>query len=151
MIPELANPDTRTLPHPTGRRRRPVVATVLLMLASALACAPPLIEPARAAEAVKKAQSHGALAWDRANHRYGYAVSRPTARAAATEALRQCGDGGCEVVLAFKSSCGALVRRGERIFTASGATRAEAEAKALRRCESAPGAACEPVVWGCNR
>lgn len=99
---------------------------------------------------VKKAQFHGAIALDRELGRNGFAVDRPTARAAAVEALNQCGGGRCEIVLAFKSTCGALASntRTGQWATSSGATRQEAETKALRRCSSA---SCEISVWACTR
>lgn len=121
---------------------------IVLALTVAAAAGLSIAPCAHAADKPPKAQSHGALAWDRVHQRFGYAVSRPTARAAAIEALRHCGDGSCEVVLAFKSSCGALARREARIFTASGATRDEAQTKALKRCD---GPECEIVGWGCNK
>ncbi len=101
-------------------------------------------------KSVKKAQFHGAIALDRELGRSGFAVDRPTARSAAVEALNQCGGGRCEVVLAFKSSCGSLAShpKTKQWATSSGATRQEAETKALRRCTSA---SCEIVVWACNR
>ena len=98
----------------------------------------------------KKAQFHGAISLDRESGRSGFAVDRPTARAAAVEALNQCGGGRCEIVLAFKSTCGALASntRTGAWATSSGATRQEAETKALRRCSST---SCEVSVWACTR
>ena len=101
-------------------------------------------------KSVKKAQFHGAIALDRELGRSGFAVDRPTARAAAVEALNQCGGGRCEVVLAFKSTCAALAnnQKAKQWATSTGATRQEAETKALRRCTSTN---CEIAVCACTR
>lgn len=116
----------------------------LIALAHALAWCPVTTQ----AKEVRKAQFHGAIALDREAGRSGYAVDRPTSRAASIEALNQCGGGRCEVVLSFKSSCGALARNSRQWATSSGATRQEAESKALRRCVSGD---CEIAVWACTR
>ena len=127
-----------------ARFRHALVLAVALGIAVAGTAASANTRPA------KKAQFHGAIALDRDLGRSGFAVDRPTARAAAVEALNQCGGGRCEVVLAFKSSCGALAnnQKAKQWATSTGATRQEAETKALRRCTSA---SCEIAVWACTR
>ena len=122
---------------------RPAILALLMAAGTALLC----IAPAQAKDA-GKAQNHGAIALDRELGRTGYAVDRRTARAAAVDALNQCGGGRCEVVLAFKSRCGALAGNRKQWATSSGATREEAESKALRRCGSE---ACTIAVWACTR
>ncbi len=123
--------------------RTPAIIAAL-MLAGIVAAA--ALAPAQAKE-TRKAQFHGAIALDRELGRTGFAVDRPTARSAAVEALNQCGGGRCEVVLAFKSSCGALANSSRQWAASTGATRQEAESKALRRCASDT---CSIAVWACT-
>lgn len=128
------------------RNPRMLRPLALLMLAVALVTGTP--DTLANTKPVRKAQFHGAIALDRELGRTGFAVDRPTARTAAVDALNQCGGGRCEVVLAFKSSCGALANSPKQWATSSGATRQEAETKALRRCASST---CEIAVWACTR
>jgi len=90
---------------------------------------------------------HGAIAYQRDSGRYGYAIDRANARDARREALRQCDEPRCEVMLEIKDGCGALARGARRLAAAKGTTRAEAETRARNKC----GADCEPVVWACTR
>jgi hypothetical protein len=100
-----------------------------------------------AAGKAAKAAYNGAIAYHRPSASYGYAVDLPSARAAQIEALKQCGNALCEVVMGLRNNCGA-VANGPRHFTvAKGATRQEAQTKALRTC----GAGCEIAVWACSR
>jgi uncharacterized protein DUF4189 len=90
---------------------------------------------------------NGAIAYHRVSANYGYSVNHATARAAQVEALRQCGDAGCEIVARLRNDCGAVANGAKRFTVGKGATRQEAETKALRAC----GAGCEVVVWACTR
>ena len=92
-------------------------------------------------------QNFGAIAYHRDSASYGYAVDRASAREAKREALRQCGEPRCEIVTDLKNDCGAVANGAQRFTTARGATRQEAEARALRKC----GTACAVVVWACTR
>lgn len=104
--------------------------------------------PATAREEPRKsAANHGAIAYHAASRNVGWAADRRTRRDAQREALRQCGHPQCEIVASVSGNCAALARNDERHVTQAGATRAEAEARALRRC----GAGCESVAWVCNR
>lgn len=91
----------------------------------------------------------GAIAVKPGTDTFGYAYDLATSRAAHLEALRQCGDESCEVLVGFRNGCGAVVLAKERHKTIAveGATRAEAEAKALRKC----GVDCEVLAWACTR
>ena len=119
-----------------------------LMLSAALACA---AQPALAKVVVKKGV-YGAIALQRETDQFGYAYNAVTSRAAKLEALKQCADPRCEVVVAFSNACGALARQPARgpkgYFSATGATRQEAETKALRRCVSKD---CAIAAWACTR
>jgi hypothetical protein len=89
----------------------------------------------------------GAIAYHRDSQSWGIAYDKLRARDASVEALRQCGEQRCEVVHHFKNGCAALVDGPKVAIAASGATRAEAETKALKRC----GPACKPIAWACTR
>ena len=118
-----------------------------LALVAAVAC---MAQPALAKAAKKGA--HGAIALQRDSGRFGYASDAATSRAAKLEALKQCADPRCEVVVTFTNACGALARNPARgakgYFPASGAVRQEAETKALRLCAAR---ACELVTWACTK
>jgi len=90
---------------------------------------------------------NGAIAYHRASASFGYAVNLATAREAQVEALKQCADARCEIVARLRNDCGAVANGPKRFFTGKGATRPEAETKALRAC----GAGCEIAVWACSR
>lgn len=123
--------------------------TALLYLGLiAISCA---AEPALAKVVVKKGV-YGAIALQRETGQLGYAYNSATARTAKIEALNQCADPRCEIVKAFSNACGALARQPARrpkgYFPATGATRQEAEAKALRLCAARE---CEVAAWACTK
>jgi hypothetical protein len=116
------------------------LALVLLFLSSfAALAAKPSATPNR----------FGAIAYERASKSWGISYDKARARDAELEALRQCGQKRCEVVHKFKNGCAALADGpgAKKPAAASGATRDEAETKALKRC----GAGCTPLAWGCTR
>ena len=52
----------------------------------------------------------------------------------------------------FKNGCAALADGPAKAFAASGATRDEAETKALRICAGPKGEArCRPLAWACTK
>ena len=104
-------------------------------------------QPAMAKAAAKKG-AHGAIALQRETGQFGYAVDAANSRAAKLEALKQCADPRCEVVASFSNACGALARGPKKYFPATGATRPEAEAKALRLCAAKD---CAVTVWACTK
>jgi serine/threonine-protein kinase len=104
-------------------------------------------EPALAKVVVKKGV-YGAIALQRETGQFGYAYSSATSRAAKMEALNQCAHPRCEVVAAFSNACGALARGPNKYFPATGATRQEAETKALRLCAAG---GCEVKAWACTK
>ena len=121
----------------------PSKAAVVLALTLALCIAalPAIAKP------VKKGL-HGAIALEPASGLFGYGTDAATARVAKVEALKQCADPRCEVVLNFSNACGALARSAKKYFTATGATRSEAETRARRLCAAKD---CEVLVWACTR
>ena len=114
-----------------------------LLLAAALA--------AGAAVAAERAptrnQYYGAIAYHAESKSVGWATDRRSAREAKVEALRQCNNEKCEVVASITRGCGALARDAKKFAVQKGATRDEAQTKALKRC----GAQCEIVAWTCTR
>ncbi len=106
-----------------------------------------LAGPLSAAKQSKKS-AYGAIAYEPARRATGYSYDFKTAREAKVEALKQCGDPACEVLVSFHNACGAVARGRTKPFTATGVTRAEAEAKALRRCADRT---CEIVAWACTK
>jgi hypothetical protein len=96
---------------------------------------------------VKKG-AYGAIALQRETGQIGYTVDAATSRAAKIEALRQCDHPRCEVVASFRNACGALARGSKQFLPATGATRQETEAKALRLCAAKD---CEVAVWACTK
>ena len=103
--------------------------------------------PALAKVVVKKGV-YGAIALQRETGQFGYAYSSATSRAAKVEALNQCAHPRCEIVAAFSNACGALARGPNKYFPATGATRPEAETKALRLCAARE---CEVAAWACTK
>ena len=100
-----------------------------------------------AARVVKKA-FYGAIALQRETGQLGYISDALTSRAAKIEALRRCEHPSCEVVASFSNACGALARGPKKYFPATGATRQEAETKALRLCAAKD---CEVAAWACTK
>jgi serine/threonine-protein kinase len=120
-------------------------ATLLgLVLAAAFAF---IAQPALAKVVVKKGV-YGAIALQRETGQLGYAYNSATSRAAKIEALNQCADARCEIVAAFSNACGALARGPKKHFPATGATRQEAETKALRLCAARE---CVVAAWACTK
>ena len=107
------------------------------------------------AEAAKQSAApnrFGAIAYHRATQSWGVSFDQSKAHDAAVEALKQCPHKNCEVVHRFKNGCAALADGPQKAFTASGATRDEAETKVLRLCAGPKGAAqCRPLAWACTR
>ena len=90
---------------------------------------------------------HGAIAYHVATGSVGWATDRKSSRDAKVEALRQCGHERCEVVAEVSRGCAALARETKKHSAQKGASRQEAEAKALRHC----GDKCEIAAWTCTR
>lgn len=92
---------------------------------------------------------YGAIAYHRDSASFGYGYNFATSRDARIEALKQCGNAKCEVVVTFRNACGAVAEGGKLPVAMSGATRQEAETKSLRRCGDDK--ACKIVAWACTK
>jgi hypothetical protein len=103
--------------------------------------------PAEAAKQSPIPNRFGAIAYHRASQSWGVSFDAAKARDASVEALRQCGHRECEVVHKFRNGCAALADGPKAAAAASGATRDEAETKAVKRC----GPDCKALAWGCTR
>jgi hypothetical protein len=103
--------------------------------------------PALAAKQSATPNRYGAIAFHRASQAWGVSYDTARARDAEVAALKQCGQRECVVVHKFKNGCAALASGPKSFATSSGATRDEAETKALQRC----GAGCAALAWGCTR
>jgi Domain of unknown function (DUF4189) len=93
--------------------------------------------------------AHGAIAYHAKTGAFGFSFDFPAARQAKESALAQCGESGCVVMVAFRNSCAALVQGEKRPFISQGATRDEAQTRALNKCNSEKH--CKPVVWACTK
>jgi hypothetical protein len=90
---------------------------------------------------------YGAIAYHQGSGSTGWATDRRTSREARIEALKQCGHEQCVVVASVTRNCAALARNPKKFIVQKGATRQEAETKALAKC----GAQCEIAAWTCTR
>src|SRR4051812_42281656 len=95
----------------------------------------------------KTAPPTGALAYHRDSGSFGFAVNAKDSRAARIAALNQCGHPKCEIVASLSKDCGAVANGPKRFVASRGATRQEAETRALRLC----GEGCQIVGWACPR
>jgi hypothetical protein len=90
---------------------------------------------------------YGAIAYHAASNSLGWASDRKSGREARIEALKQCGHEECVVVATVSRACAALAKDAKKFVVQKGATRQEAETKALGKC----GAQCEVAAWTCTR
>lgn len=128
-----------------GSGRVTTLAAMLWVAGAVLGVA--TLRPADAATHPKKSV-YGAIAYEPRHRATGYSYDFKSAREAKVEALKQCGDPACEVILSFHNACGAVAQGPGKPFAVTGATRAEAQTKALRRCDHK---ACQIVAWACTK
>lgn len=121
-------------------RRTASMVAAMLALAAATVSWPP-------EAASKSPPPTGALAYHRDSGSFGYAVNAKDSRSARIAALKECGHPRCEVVASLSKDCGAVANGPKRFVASRGATRQEAETRALRLC----GEKCEVVGWACPR
>ena len=133
-----------------GSRRHDVICAGLLVVA--LVAALPAVAQTKPGKRSAEPNRFGAIAYNRDSQSWGVGFNFARARDANVEALRECGNGKCEVVHKFRNGCAALAD-GPKIHAAvSGATPDEAETKALRRCtELNKQASCKLIAWACTR
>jgi len=103
---------------------------------------------AHASKVGKSSGANGAIALQRDTGAIGYSYDQRTSRAAKLEALKQCDDEKCEVLVSFRGACGSIARGSKKFFPATGATRQEAETKARRLCGAKT---CEIAAWACTK
>jgi hypothetical protein len=121
-----------------GRTASMLVATLSLATAAVSLCSE---------AASKSPPPTGALAYHRDSGSFGFAVNAKDSRSARIAALKECGHPRCEVVASLSKDCGAVANGPKRFIASRGATRQEAETRALRLC----GERCEIVGWACPR
>jgi serine/threonine-protein kinase len=124
--------------------KSPCSPSVALLLVGALLA---FTTATHAASHVKKSV-YGAIAYEPTRRAVGYSYDFKSAREAKIEALKQCGEPTCEVLVSFRNACGAVARGPAKTFAATGATRAEAETRALRRCGDGK---CAIAAWACTK
>ena len=130
-----------------GARRHDVMMRSIFILSAFF-----LIFPVQAAKQSATPNRFGAIAYHRASQSWGVSYDMPRARDASVEALKQCGHRECEVVHKYKNGCAALADGPKALAPSSGATRAEAETRALKRCSALnKGASCNLIAWACTR
>lgn len=130
-----------------GARRDDVTMRSIFILSAFF-----LIFPVQAAKQSATPNRFGAIAYHRATQSWGVSYDMPRARDASVEALKQCGHHECEVVHKYKNGCAALADGPKALAPSSGATRAEAETKALKHCSALNrGAGCKLIAWACTR
>jgi Domain of unknown function (DUF4189) len=96
------------------------------------------------------ADHYGAIAYSTDNGRYGYTYDYGTLASAQADALKNCNDGSCQVVLWFKNSCGALAIGNRYSYGAAWANnRGDAETSAMTFC-SQNGTGCNIAQWLCT-
>ena len=119
----------------------------LAAVTAAMLLVPVATTASLAASSKSKSSSYGAIAYHQASGSMGWATDRRSSREASVEALKQCGHEQCVVVASVTRNCAALARNPKKFAVQKGATRQEAETKALAKC----GAGCELAVWTCTR
>ena len=99
------------------------------------------------APAARAEDMFGAIATSDETGAWGYAYNYPTRAQAEAEALKECGEAGCQVEVWFKNACGAVAKDGRNVGWGWAKSRTEAEAKAISACGSG---ACRIEVWACT-
>jgi hypothetical protein len=93
---------------------------------------------------------YGAIAYSTNNGRYGYTYDYATQASAETDALKNCADGSCTIVIWFKNTCAALaIGDGFAYGVAWANDKGDAEASAMTFCsQNAKG--CNIAQWICT-
>lgn len=96
---------------------------------------------------------YGAIAWDPATGQAGWIWNRPTPKEAAQSALRECGAGGCRLVIKPTEVCAALatIANGKAIGAAARKTQDEARVAALTDCRKRGAGECVVRASGCSK
>ncbi|MEW6128819.1 MAG: DUF4189 domain-containing protein [Acidobacteriota bacterium] len=91
----------------------------------------------------------GAIAYSKSSGRIGYSYDYATEAQAINSAVERCGVRDCQAVVWFVNGCGALAKGDKGYGWAIGASRSEAEGKALAECRKR-GGGCRIVQWACT-
>lgn len=92
----------------------------------------------------------GAIAFSQQSGSHGYAYDYDSRETAEREAMEQCGESSCAIVVWFKNACAALaVGTGNGYGYGWAADRAEAESTALSNCRS-NSQGCSIDRWVCT-
>jgi hypothetical protein len=98
------------------------------------------------AKASPAQSKYGAIAFNKATRRHGYAFNHSTRAAAESRALAECGKG-CTSMMWFANGCGALAVGSTRYGAGSADARLTAELQARQQCGEKD---CRIVVYSCT-
>ena len=93
---------------------------------------------------------YGAIAYSTDNGMYGYTYDYTALSSAEMDALKNCGDAACMIILWFKNSWGALaIGDGNAYGAATAASKDDAETSAMTFC-SQQAKNCKVAQWVCS-
>ena len=93
----------------------------------------------------------GAIAYSRATGAAGWTHDQPDERAAAAQALKECGKHAkeCEVLVTVENACAALAAGQGGFGWGRSAYKGDAQGRALAECVKAGGKGCAVEAWVC--
>ena len=97
-------------------------------------------------------KSYGAIAYSVRDEAYGYSDNFENQEKAESAALKYCSEhgSGCEVMVWFYNSCGAVAANGDTATWGQEASKMGAERQALDECKRAGGKNCEIKISHCS-
>jgi hypothetical protein len=97
-------------------------------------------------------KSYGAIAYSVKDEAYGYSDNFESQERAETAALKYCSEhgSGCEIMVWFYNSCGAVAVDGSTVTWGQEASKIGAERRALEECKRAGGQNCEIKISHCS-
>jgi len=122
-----------------------ILAAALLAATTALA-APGGGGSSGSGKAAAAENKYGAIAFNKATRKHGYAFNQNTRAAAESRAMTECGKG-CTPMMWFANGCGALAVGSNRYGAGSADSRLTAELQARRQCGQSD---CRIVVYSCT-
>jgi len=123
----------------------PILGAALLAATTVLA-APGSGGSGSSGKAPAVQNKYGAIAFNKATRRHGYAFNQSTRAAAESRALAECGKG-CTPMMWFANGCGALAVGRTRYGAGSADARLTAELQARQQCGQSD---CRIVVYTCT-
>ena len=121
---------------------------LILSVTLLLICLVPVTSPT-AFSATSQRENWGAIAYSTRTGRWGAVYNYATQAKAVNAAVVRCGADDCQAVVWFRNGCGAFAKGRGAYGWGLGATRAEAEEKALAACRQR-GPYCGVVSWSCT-